>query len=659
MLEGKRINDRYKIIKHIGGGGMSNVYLAHDLILNRDVAIKVLRYDSSNEEESMRRFQREALSATSLTHPNIVSIYDVGEDGDMHYIVMEYVKGKTLKQYIKENAPLSPARSVQIMKQLTSAISHAHENHIIHRDIKPQNILMDEEGNVKITDFGIATSLAATSYTKTNSVIGTVHYLSPEQARGGVATKKSDIYALGIVLYELLTGEVPFSGESPVSIALKHLQAEIPSVRDFDASIPQSLENVILKATAKNPDHRYASVDEMAEDLETVLSPSRQNEPKFRPPIDNEETKAFPIIKGPMPIDEMANTKEIKPSISKNRDSDSKIIKNGSEEKKTYKQKKKRKKLWSIIGAAALLFIIGFIVLINLILPDKAEIPDVSNMEVEEATETLEKAGFVVGEIREKNSDEIEEGLVIETDPKAGLTRVKGTKIDLIVSIGYEKLEMKDYIGKQLTQALSILEDQFKDVKVIEEYSSQPEGTIIGQDPEPGEEVVPEETVVTLTVSKGKQIGTVADLTGFNQSAMREYEKNTGFKIKIVEEVYSDDIPAGSVVSQDPKPNTKLEIGGTINVTISKGPKQKLEKLYVTNVTIPYDHALMGKEQKVRIFIQDKNNTMAKPYDEFTITEDKTYQIQLVIQEGSTAAYRIEKDSIVIEEKTIPYDRVE
>lgn len=653
MLEGKRINDRYKVIKHIGGGGMSNVYLAHDLILNRDVAIKVLRYDSMNEEESMRRFHREALSATSLTHPNIVSIYDVGEDGDMHYIVMEYVKGKTLKQYIKENAPLSPARSVQIMKQLASAISHAHANQIIHRDIKPQNILMDENGNVKITDFGIATSLAATSYTKTNSVIGTVHYLSPEQARGGAATKKSDIYSLGIVLYELLTGEVPFSGESAVSIALKHLQAETPSVRDFDASIPQSLENVILKATAKNPDHRYASVDEMAADLETVLSPARRNEPKFRPPVDNEETKAIPIIKESLPINEMANTKVIKPSfIEKN-----KATNVDNEAKKPPKPKKNRKKLWTIAGLASLLFIVGFIVLINLILPDKVEIPDVSNKEVDEATEILEKAGFEIGEIREKNSDEIEEGLVIETDPKAGLSRVKGSKIDLIVSIGNETVEMKDYVGKQLNQVLAILKDDFQDVKVIEEFSGETEGTIISQNPAPGEEVVPEKTVVTLTVSKGKQIGTVADLTGFNQSAMREYEKTSGFKINIVDEVYSDDIPAGSVVSQDPKPNTKLEIGESVNVVISKGPKQKLEKLYVTNVVIPYDHALMGEEQKVRIFIQDKNHTMAKPYDEFTITEDTNYQIQLVIQEGSTAAYRIEKDSVVIAEETIPFDR--
>lgn len=251
MLVGKRLSGRYKVLEWIGGGGMSNVYLAHDMILDRDVAIKVLRYSFSDEEELHRRFQREALSATSLTHPNIVSIYDVGEDADMHYLVMEYVEGKTLKQYIQEFAPLSPMKCVMIMEQLTSAIAHAHQNQIVHRDIKPQNILMDQEGNVKITDFGIAIALSATSFTQTNSVLGTVHYLSPEQARGGTATKKSDIYALGIVLYELLTGKLPFMGESAVAIALKHLQSETPSVRAIVPSIPQSLENVVFKATAK------------------------------------------------------------------------------------------------------------------------------------------------------------------------------------------------------------------------------------------------------------------------------------------------------------------------------------------------------------------------------------------------------------------------
>ncbi len=658
MLIGKRINDRYKILELIGGGGMSNVYLAHDMILNRDVAIKILRYDISNEEEFHRRFQREALSATSLAHPNIVSIYDVGEDGDMHYIVMEYIKGKTLKQYINEFSPLSPARSVQIMKQLTSAIAHAHENQIIHRDIKPQNILVDQDGNVKITDFGIATSLSATSYTKTNSVIGTVHYISPEQARGGNATKKSDIYALGIVLYELLTGELPFSGESAVSIALKHLQTETPSIREIDASIPQSLENVVLKATAKNPIHRYSSVEELEDDLQTVLSPSRINEKKFKPPVDDDETKAMPIIKEAMPINDIVNTKVL--SQKTNETKRPKQEKDKSPVKEPKKKKKNRRKLWAVIGAIVAIIILTLILLANILSPKKIEIPDVANMEIDEAIETLEKAGFdIAEEHKEEHSEEIEEGLVIGTNPKAGLTRVKGTELTLIVSLGNEKIEMKDYVGQQINQVTSILENgEFKKINVEETNSDKPVGTIIKQEPVAGEEIVPEETEVTLTVSKGVNYIKVSDLTGYNDAALREYERSSGFKINIRGEKNSDTVPKGNVISQDPKPNESLAAGGTINVVISKGPAEKPVKMYYKEIVIPYEPIQLGDEQQVRIFIQDKKNTMVEPYEEFTITDNYNYRIQLEIEEGATAAYRIVRDSIVVAEETIPYDKV-
>ena len=251
MLIGKRINDRYKILEFVGGGGMANVYLARDIILERDVAIKILRLDFVNDDETIRRFHREAQSATSLVHSNIVNIFDVGEENDIYYIVMEYVEGETLKQYIQSHSPIPVGKVIDIMQQVTSAISHAHHNNIIHRDIKPQNILMDRKGNAKITDFGIAVALTSTTITHTNSVLGSVHYISPEQARGGIATKKSDIYALGIVMYELLTGRLPFSGESAVSIALKHLQSETPHPRQWNPSIPQSVENIILKQPQK------------------------------------------------------------------------------------------------------------------------------------------------------------------------------------------------------------------------------------------------------------------------------------------------------------------------------------------------------------------------------------------------------------------------
>ena len=646
MLVGKHISGRYKILQLIGGGGMSNVYLAHDIILNRDVAIKILRYDFANEEELHRRFQREALSATSLTHPNIVSVYDVGEDGDMHYIVMEYIKGKTLKQYIQEFSPLSAARSIHIMKQLTSAMANAHENGIIHRDIKPQNILMDEEGNVKITDFGIATSLGATSYTQTNSVIGTVHYLSPEQARGGLATMKSDIYALGIVLYELLTGELPFSGESAVSIALKHLQSETPSVRDFDATIPQSVENIVLKATAKDANHRYATAEEMEADLESCLSLQRVNEPKYMPPVDNDATKLIPIIKDPKPA-----------QIEKKAVTDETILL----EKKTSEPvlpKQKPKKKWPLfVGIGLALVIIG-IVLAFVLTPNKVQVPDVENRPVEEAIQMLEQAGFVIGEQDERNSEEIEAGMVIATDPEGGFEKVKGTVIDLIVSIGKETTSMADLVGKQIEQVLSTYGEDFKSINFDEEYSDLPVGEIIEQFPKYGEDIVFMDTDVELKVSKGPKELQVIDLSGFNEANRKEYERSSGFKIKVTGERHSGTVAAGNVIEQTPKAGTMLEIDGTINVVLSKGPEAKKEEVYSSTIDIPYEPLEEGVEQTVVIYIQDKTRTMAEVFDTFTITENRQYLIELVIVEGDKAAYQVVRDNSVIATETIPYENL-
>lgn len=569
MLVGKHISGRYKILQLIGGGGMSNVYLAHDIILGRDVAIKILRYDLANEEELHRRFQREALSATSLTNPNIVSIYDVGEDGDMHYIVMEYIKGKTLKQYIQEFSPLSAARSVHIMKQLTSAIAHAHENGIIHRDIKPQNILMDEEGNVKITDFGIATSLGATSFTQTNSVIGTVHYLSPEQARGGIATMKSDIYALGIVLYELLTGELPFSGESAVSIALKHLQTETPSVREFDASIPQSVENIVLKATSKDANHRYTSAEEMEEDLDTCLSIQRVNEPKFVPPVDDGATKLIPIIKDPKPA--VASVQQPSTGLTEQT-----VRMETDPTVQQQEQKKQKKKKWPLIVGILVALAIIFTVIAFMMTPNKVVIEDVTNETLEDAIRILQEQGFVIGEQEERNSEEIEAGRVIETDPIAGREREKGSEIDLIVSIGKAPIAMTNFVGIQRDQAISLLEEGgFKDYKFEEVYSSDHvPGEIIEQTPEAGEEVLFNETDVVLKVSKGKEVVEVRNLLTFNEANRKEYELSSGFKVNVTGEEYSDK-PVGEVISQTPKAGTTLEKGGTINVVVSKGPQAK------------------------------------------------------------------------------------
>ena len=281
ITKGQKISDRYEIIRSIGEGGMANVYLGYDTILDRQVAIKVLRGDLSNDEKFVRRFQREALSASSLAHPNIVEMYDVGEDDGIYYIVMEYIEGKTLKQLLKKRGSLTLSEAIDIMLQLTDGMAHAHDSYIIHRDLKPQNIMIKDDGQIKITDFGIAMALNSTQLTQTNSVMGSVHYLPPEQASGKGSTIKSDIYSMGIIFYELLTGSLPFKGENAVEIALKQMKDEIPSVRKINSNIPQSLENIILKATAKNPKNRYDDVKEMYNDLKVCLNEENLNQKPF------------------------------------------------------------------------------------------------------------------------------------------------------------------------------------------------------------------------------------------------------------------------------------------------------------------------------------------------------------------------------------------
>lgn len=296
MNPGYEIGHRYRIIRSLGEGGMANVYLAHDMVLDRDVSVKLLRLDLRDDPSTKRRFHREAMAATQLNDPHIVGIYDVGEDHGLQYMVMQYVKGTDLKAYIKKHYPIPLPQVIDIMEQVLSAVATAHAHGIIHRDLKPQNILIDENKNVKITDFGIAVAVSQDSLTQTNTLMGSVHYLSPEQARGSIATKQSDIYSLGIILFELLTGKVPFEGETAVSIALKHFREEIPSVREQNKEIPQALENVIIKATAKEPAERYSSVNEMAADLKTVLDPQRANEPRLKiQQDDNGETKVLDI----------------------------------------------------------------------------------------------------------------------------------------------------------------------------------------------------------------------------------------------------------------------------------------------------------------------------------------------------------------------------
>nr|WP_263328038.1 Stk1 family PASTA domain-containing Ser/Thr kinase [Neobacillus sp. Marseille-Q6967] len=650
MLIGKRLSGRYKILEMIGGGGMANVYLAHDMILDRDVAVKMLRLDFANDEEFIRRFRREAQSATSLAHPNIVNIYDVGEEKDLYYIVMEYVDGQTLKQYIQQSSPLRVEETLEIMKQLTSAISHAHQNHIVHRDIKPHNILVDRFGNVKITDFGIAMALSATSITQTNSVLGSVHYLSPEQARGGMANKKSDIYSLGIVMFELLTGRLPFSGESAVSIALKHLQSETPSVRRWNSSIPQSVENIVLKATAKDPFHRYNSVDEMEEDLRTALDPERMNEPKFVIPVDDEATKAIPVITNDKPLKNLDET--LIHSQEKTQ--------NPTDKPKKENEKKKRKKwpfiLISTFFVLTLLGVLAITFLPGLLSAKDITIPDVSGMEVDEAVSTLESQGLVVSEEIEIHDEEIEEGRVIKTNPEEGTTVKETSSVAIYISLGKEKYELSDYVNRNYDDVVRLLDNyNFKDIEITEVYDESEPGTILSQNPESGEEVVPEDTVIEFEVSKGPEKILLRDLTQYNTQGAQDYINSVGLTMDASQEQFHDTIPAGMIISQNPPSGTEMNKGDKVTVVISKGKEEKPHKPVTVDITIEYTAEEPGQKQEVFIYIQDVNRSMTTPAESFTITSTTKIKIDLLVPFEGEAGYKVVRDSQVIEEQSVPY----
>jgi len=494
IMKGQKINDRYQIIKSIGEGGMANVYLAYDTILDRDVAVKILRGDLSNDEKFVRRFQREALNASSLSHPNIVEVYDVGEDNGQYFIVMEYIEGKNLKDLLKKRGKLTVTEVVDIMSQISDGLSIAHDSYIIHRDIKPQNIMILENGMVKITDFGIAMAMNATQLTQTNSVMGSVHYLPPEQASGKGSTLKSDIYSMGILMYELLTGSLPYRGENAVEIALKHLKEPLPSIREELEDIPQSVENVILKSASKNPKNRYNDAREMYEDLKTVLDESRENEDRHEyqyPELDNDGKKFTKQIEKAAKLDEEEN------------DSDE-----GEEEvvvkQITDDEVKKENRILIVLASifAALIIIvtaIAVVIMFDLFSADVA-IPDVAGKDLTKAISVLQDAGFKVADEQEEvTSDEVEEGDVVKTMPAAGSKKSKGTTVTIYVSTGSSKIEILDYTGKNYYEVKGNLEAhginvivEKKDVESEEDYEAS---EIIDQSVEDGKKLGSGDTI--------------------------------------------------------------------------------------------------------------------------------------------------------------------
>ncbi|MGQ8874054.1 Stk1 family PASTA domain-containing Ser/Thr kinase [Paenibacillus sp. TSA_86.1] len=645
---GHQLGGRYEVIERVGGGGMALVYKAQDLLLNRNVAIKVLRQQFVHDEEFIRRFRREAQSAASLSHPNVVSIYDVGQEDEVHYIVMEYVEGKNLNEIIKERAPLQVDEAVHIASQIADALDHAHHNQIIHRDIKPHNILIGRNGRVKVTDFGIARAVTSTTITQTGSVVGSVHYFSPEHAKGIVTGEKSDLYSLGIVLYQMLTGQLPFLGESPISVALKHLQEEFDEPRKFNPLIPQSVENVILKSMRKNPQERYQSAKEMQHDLETCLMPERRNESKvdFPDEDDIDQTRVMPAIK-PEPRG-MTSTGTL-PVMENN------------EAGNSGKSKKKNWKKPALIISSTVLILIAMVAVVwyvkGMLVVPEVTVPNVVNQTEEKARQMLEAEGLVVSnEVIRQYKENVQPGTVFDQSRNEGDVVKKGTEVQLSVGAEKEMVKMIDVkqdpyseAVKKLT-ALGIKEDQ---IKRKDEFSNEvASGSVISQTPGVNEEFDPEVVAIELTVSKGTETVKMPDLKNHTRSEAEQMLKEKGLVLGQVQEESSYTVEKGKVTQQWPvEAGTDVNPGDKITIFISTGyPDQALE--YSFNINVSPKEA--GKNSKIRITYEDARGKNQE-WGTRTINSAQVLTIPLVLAPNENGAVSVYRDGKFLDTYVVSY----
>lgn len=652
--KGYLLGDRYRIIDTLGEGGMANVYLAEDIILQRKVAVKILRLDLQKEPQTLARFQREALATSELSHPNIVMVLDVGTDHGLPYMVMEYVDGPDLKEYIRANSPLNLGNIIKIMDQILSAMSLAHKHNVIHRDLKPQNILMDKHGNIKIADFGIAVALNQNSVTQTNSAIGSVHYMSPEQTRGGLVTKQSDIYSLGIILYELITGNVPFNGDSAVSIALKHAQEPIPSIRKQDPNIPQPLENVVSKATAKDPRDRYNSAKEMKDDLDTSLEPGRANEPVFKPTHGNndDETIILPNFKPNRVVEKTDvenRTQDKTDDYHKNRSSFTQAL-------------RKYKWWWLFVGFAAILIIGLMFFVLNNNKNSDIRIPDVTNLSEKKARNKLESVGLKVGKIKHRNSDSIDRGKVIETAPVAGSEIKRGRYIDLYISDGAGMVQVPDVTGDEYGIAVQKLEKLgFEVIRENQFSSSVPPDHVISQSVAADVEVKPEQTTITLVISKGKNPRSkhhmikLPDLKDYSLKQAQEFAHKHGLTLQ-VSSAYSSKVKKGMIISMSPAAGTQVPRGSTISVNVSEGAKKKRDLTAIKNFTVSYedndeDDSDNKRGNHVQIYIADDNHSIDNIYRDLYIKKDMNFSIPFELRDGPGQLKVVRDGQVILNEK--------
>ncbi|WP_448904687.1 Stk1 family PASTA domain-containing Ser/Thr kinase [Gemella sp.] len=588
----KIICNRYKILDHLGTGGMATVWLGYDTILDRQVAIKTFKIDA-NDEDAVKRFNREAKAVTSLSHPNIVSIYDVENEGEFYYLILEYVEGMTLKDYMVKNPRIPIETIVHIAKQIAAGLSHAHQNGIIHRDIKPQNILMNENLTCKITDFGIARAYGDTTLTQTNQMLGTVYYLSPEQARGNVATAQSDIYSLGILIFEMITGQIPFKGESAVAIALKHLQEELPDIDKYRENVPQSVKNIVLKATMKNPNERYISSKELFEDLSTVLNPERLYENKYTgfkipaQPVNNYNETQY--------IDNSSNNNQYAYDDYNNEDDYYDYEQDNRNNNVRYQQNNKPKNNYNNVSkrdekeetskakhiflaiVAIVTIVVGTFFIYNYVIgSNSVSAPDVRNKTLEEAKVTIVKAGLEVGDITEVASDDVKEKTVIDSDPKAGKKVKKGSKVDLRVSSGKKTVDMPNFVGMdEETVKKNASKLGFKNITVEKvESNSYDTGKVVSQNIRAGMEIIPKEKELIIQVSTGKKKVTMPNLVGEDSATVESTVASYGFKNVTYREEYSDK-ETGTVISQSIRTGSNIVPSDeSLEIVISKGKER-------------------------------------------------------------------------------------
>ncbi|WP_247926915.1 Stk1 family PASTA domain-containing Ser/Thr kinase [Streptococcus constellatus] len=562
---GKIFAGRYRIIKQIGRGGMADVYLAKDLILDgEEVAVKVLRTNYQTDPIAVARFQREARAMADLDHPHIVRITDIGEEEGQQYLAMEYVAGLDLKRYIKEHAPLSNEEAVRIMGQILLAMRLAHTHGIVHRDLKPQNVLLTPDGDAKVTDFGIAVAFAETSLTQTNSMLGSVHYLSPEQARGSKATVQSDIYAMGIIFYEMLTGHIPYDGDSAVTIALQHFQKPLPSVIAENPNVPQPLENVVIKATAKKLTDRYQSVAEMYVDLSSCLSADRRNEKKLVfDDTAKADTKTLPKVSQNTLISASKPTTPtpIKETVSSNSQPTTKP--------KTKKKRRLRTR-YKVLLSAVVLVIAALVALVYLS-PSNVKIPDVTGKTVAQARSAIETAGLKVGKEKDEYSDSVKKDSVIRTNPEAGTQRRDGSTVDLIVSKGTKTFIMEDYKGQKRADAINNLVQKYKVSKSLikteeVESSEYAAGTVVGQTPAAGSTYdLTSKVRITLKVAKSVSSVVMPSYIGSTyEFAYNNLTQVLGIQGANIEKRTVPTAPAGTqantIIKQTPEANQSLDL---------------------------------------------------------------------------------------------------